>query len=268
MSRRNKPTRLPFLNKADPLARKLLYAVIPGYQKGNANGSAGMDIVTKARGTIESVGNNYKVNLLGRAITPGTGLGIVRWPDNSKYDISYSFTVVTACVPRVTPVTSVGLFAKRQNLAGTGDGWSLELTSGNRFGGSTCDGVTEDQLFGDNVNLNTQYVVAYMVQRRGNRHAIYENGVRTGEAANTVVASNTSYTVSLFGTQGISVGNALDAEINVALLYRIAMPRSGISMLNTDPYRMFKPLHKDFMFGPGASPSAGVGNSAFFIVLS
>lgn len=257
---RRKPVR-PTPNRAHPLWRGCLFAVASGWNKGwrENDGATTFEDQTRQRGILQgSRPGTHKVIDAGRALADGVSGDTINWAAPlGRYDTltNRGFTIAMLTRPdNADPGSDAIFFAKRANTSGGTSGWHLGIQSGSNVWECEYSDGFEVSLQGTTAASNSRTdLVACTFDRAalGGLMKIYINGILENTRNTTTAVGNTTQPIRLFGGSTASG----EGSNTMAAFWDRPQPATAIARLHTDPYIMWKPLNKDFMFGPGALES-------------
>lgn len=255
MSRFSVPTFPARLQGAQSITRGLMFAYRAGLEKGlDSNGLTAPEDRSKGRGDYQAaVGGNFTVNESGRALTRGTNSTSYNWSNpGGNYDMSSAKRVSASMVLKMNATVIVaGVFQKRAGLAAGNAGWALGVHSVDKYSWSTSDGVGEASLLS---TTSTNITSTRVVSARGDNEvvgdlALFVNGAKetTGVGGARLEESANPPQIFQGGTNG---------QISQACAWCRSLNDAEHRALYVDPWRMWRPLHREFSFGLGAIVSA------------
>jgi len=247
------PPFAPYLQRGNPLAKRLLHAVI-NWQKGfrfdpGADDFISRDYRTNRVGLVPTGSSLlYQPTPFGRAIRNSVGgTQICRWNDaNNEYDSSRGVTFFVCAKPLSIDQPGVAvLYSKRDTSSATAGGWELQTTSApspdTYFGTVTNGAVSADVTSTTGLSLTRTDVVVVRADPERAQLSIWVNGVKENTVALGFAPTNNAIAVRMF--------NTYEGFINCVAAWNRPLSDSEIRLLYLDPYRLWRPV--PYRYGEG-----------------
>jgi len=254
MPRWQKPANPGAINLGDPLARQLLFALAPGWDRGLR--SSDSTVTPEARTEIAGVLQNVAIaGGVAQTSAPGWGLcsGSNSW-FNYPSDIgipsfvgNVGFSVAILVEPLVIPALNTvnrRVFQKRLNGAPTSPGFDMFLDSFIAYTWSFewADGVTEQTLRSVNQipTLNRPDLLVGTLNPQTSIANLYVNGILENSAALVTVPSNpVGQPIGVCGGIGPANDAGGDNCATFAALWNRELSQQDVLTLHANPFRMF-----------------------------
>lgn len=245
-----KPVR-PVLNRKHALARGLIFAAAPGWDKGyNPSGVVAEEDIARAHGDINgSLGGTFDVFDGGRTMTAGASVDGTKYGAYAATKANVNSRSVSCAIltrPRVLPGLDLAevMLAKSEDLGPTFPGYRLNI---NNAGGAVAyefavnDGVGTSNVRGTNGTPNVQRtaLVVGTFGIRSNDLKVYVDGRLENSVAATRLPANNTFDVSIFATDTNTF--AYDGIISMAAIWNRELAPQEVAALWTDPYILWKP---------------------------
>jgi hypothetical protein len=252
-------------NRANSLWRRCLHAYLAGWDRGFVSGglqTAAREDGFRTAGTWQGtpLATDYAAIDAGRILrivgTAGTRLN---WPDTgNRFDISNSRMSIAIVVrPGEVPGVGVSSFIYSKAASFVDNGWIFftALQGGNHKwywhaagagGGPAAISTTIPSVGRTDVIVGTYDQVNLK---------IYVNGALEAVTANVAAVVNNNADVSISQTGDITTH--IRCDVGMCAMWDRVLSDAEIARINSDPYSMWRPAHKDFMFGPGMVPASG-----------
>lgn len=255
MAKFRKPWR-PTIQRGHPLVRRLLYAVAAGWNRGfeAANGLTDRDDITMARGDIlGSTGVTFDIRQMGTCARSGGSPNSILWSaaPTTKYDLANEhYSAFVLGFGTKTPNSNAFIFARRLGFALGEVGWCFAVLPAGTVTLRQSNGVGIDSAtFASGLMLNMAQLFAMTYDPVADDLLVFMNGFLDGSnLAAPNAPGNPAIGISLFGAGDDS--DKMDTYmISAAALWEIKLPPRAMANLQIDPYAMWKPAHREFMFG-------------------
>ncbi len=254
---------LPVPNRADSLWRGCQFAVNCGWDKGFRQVSgpeSTPETLSKRRGNVDgSLAGTVGLDVGGRNLNTGASDDGIEYdqgpagqyePNNGNCALFWLGSIETP-----TEFGNNFLVGTKTN---TGNQDGIALTQNNdvwRF--EISNGATELEIDGNTLPVSDQrYRVCGNYAREGPDGQLWVDGIREATSTTVKVAGDGDGSMQLFWYKSTSGPNQDRVTANVALMWNRPLAQSEIQRLYVDPYRMWRPLHREFMMGP-AGVAAG-----------
>lgn len=244
----------PTPRRALSLWRGCLFAIAAGWNRGwnETGGQTTYDDQTGTKGVLQgSRAGTHIINDEGRALASGVSDDAIRWQGlTGRWAIgaTQGFSAAVLTRPKNIPGASdVVVFSKRAGIANIDGGWSLGIeNSSTVWECEISDGATEIQVQATTVPITTRSDMIVVTYDRQNARIFVNNRLENTVAA-TISVSNAEIDINLFNTD--VTDTQYGGAANMAALWNRPLSRQEISMLQTDPYRMWRPARSANFLG-------------------
>ena len=254
---------LPTPNFADALWDGCAFAVccggVSGYDQDTKETAA--DSLSGIRGELTgSVSGTIGIEDMGRVIGSGLSDDEIDWDDpNDYWDIpsNTGFSAAVLCRPIDASPSGDKIWMGKRAATGTAfHGWYLGMEqSGPKWECEYSDGFSIDLESTTTPSVNRTDLVGVTLDRGavGGDMRLFINGAEENQRNTTTSVGNNNEPMRFMG--GNSTDEA-DGWVGMGAFWKTPLAAQGHADLHVDPYRMWKPYGKDFMWAGLLSQSA------------